>query len=213
VVVDGRLAALMRGLAAKLHGRVAIISGRSVAQIDSLFANPSLAVGGSHGLELRWPDGHHDRPERPATLDAVVRAMRQLQREHPGIVVEEKPYSAALHYRLAPQAEDACLALGAQLSISSGLPLQRGKMMLELRAAGADKGGALRAFMAKPEMAGHRPIFIGDDETDEHAFAAAADLGGAGILVGPFRRTAARFRLSGVDDTLAWLGRAAREAA
>lgn len=213
MTVDAALAALMRRLSTRLGGRLAVISGRSVEQIDALFADPTLAVGGSHGLELRWADGRHQTPERPPTLDAVIAAMRALQAAHPGIVIEEKPYSAALHYRLAPEAEAACLALASRLSVESGLPLQPGKMMLELRAVGADKGGALRAFMAAPDFAGTRPFFIGDDVTDEHGFEAAADLGGAGILVGPDRCTAARFRLAGVTDTLAWLDRASREAA
>jgi len=87
--------------------------------------------------------------------------------------------------------------------------LQRGKMVAELRPAGADKGDALKALMREPRFMGARPLFVGDDLTDEHAFAAAAELGGAGILVGPPRETAARYRLGSVKNVAEWLGAAA----
>jgi trehalose 6-phosphate phosphatase len=86
-------------------------------------------------------------------------------------------------------------------------------MMIEVRTAGGDKGSAVRALMREPEMAGTRPVFMGDDLTDEPGFAAAADLGGAGILVGEPRETAARYRLDGVGAALAWLEAASAKAA
>ena len=85
------------------------------------------------------------------------------------------------------------------------LLLQRGKMVAELRPAGANKGDALKALMREPRFMGARPLFVGDDLTDEHAFGAAAELGGAGILVGPPRETAARYRLESVKAVADWL--------
>src|SRR3546814_4388736 len=85
-----------------------------------------------------------------------------------------------------------------KLAARSGLEIQKGKMVVELRPGGADKGDAVRAFMAEPEFAGARPVFVGDDVTDEHAFEAVAEMGGAGILVGPPRRSAAGYRLNDV---------------
>jgi trehalose 6-phosphate phosphatase len=82
-------------------------------------------------------------------------------------------------------------------------------MVAELRPPGADKGDALKALMREPTFAGARPLFVGDDLTDEHAFAAAAEFGGAGILVGPARETAARYRLASVKAVADWLGAAA----
>ena len=92
----------------------------------------------------------------------------------------------------------------------TGLVLQRGKMVAELRPPGTDKGAALRRLMAEPPFAGARPVFVGDDLTDEHAFEAAAALGGGGVLVGPPRPTAARWRLNGVGEVTCWLEAAAR---
>ena len=85
------------------------------------------------------------------------------------------------------------------------MTIQHGAMVVELRPTGATKGDAIKAFMTEPEFAGARPLFMGDDLTDEHGFAAAADLGGAGILVGPERDSAARYRLGSVREAARWL--------
>ena len=96
-----------------------------------------------------------------------------------------------------------------RLADETGLILQAGKMVEELRPTGADKGDALRALMREPEFAGARPLFVGDDLTDEHAFLAAAELGGGGVLVGAPRETAARWRIADVSGVARWLERLA----
>ena len=209
VTVDAALTILMEKLAVGLQGRLAIVSGRPRAEIDALFRARGLAVSGSHGLELRWPDGRVAAPAAPTGLGDVVAEMRALAAAHPGTLVEEKPFGAALHYRGAPEAAADCRLLAERLAASSGFALQAGKMVFELRVPGADKGVALERFMREPPMRGTRPIFIGDDLTDEHAFAAAAAFGGNGILVGPARDTAAHYRLNDVKEARAWLAAAA----
>jgi trehalose 6-phosphate phosphatase len=213
IVVDARLTSLIDRLSAALPGRVAIVSGRALDEIDRLIGAGSLAIGGSHGVELRLPDGRRSGPRPPAGLAQVVAAMRELQAVHPLLVVEEKPFGAALHYRTAPEAEAACRSLAAELAGRDGWALQEGKMVAEVRAAGQDKGAALRTLMREPPMLGTVPVFIGDDHTDETAFAAATELGGAGILVGPPRPTAALYRLDDVSAVRAWLLQAAGESA
>ncbi|HYD36393.1 MAG TPA: trehalose-phosphatase, partial [Allosphingosinicella sp.] len=115
----------------------------------------------------------------------------------------------ALHYRLAPERGRAVEEFAEKLALRFGLALQRGKMVAELRPHGADKGGAVRRLMAEPPFAGARPVFVGDDLTDEYAFEAASALGGEGVLVGPPRPTAARWRLDDVARVTAWLEAAA----
>lgn len=205
VRVDARLAALVAELSQALDGRVAIISGRPVDGIRALFGDPPFAISGSHGLEVAWPDGRRTCAERPAALDRIVDRMTVFATATHGVLVEEKPLGAALHYRAAPHAEAEAHALATRLAADSGLHLQTGKMMIEVRVAGADKGTALTTLMQAPAMAGHRPVFLGDDDTDEPAMAAAAALGGAGVLIGEPRATAAAWRLAGVADTLSWL--------
>ena len=205
VAVDTRLAALIDRLSAALDGRVAIISGRPVTGIRALFGNPHFAISGSHGLEVAWPDGRHTHAERPAALDRIVEQMKTFATATSGVLVEEKPLGAALHYRAAPAAEATARDLAATLAADAGLHLQTGKMMIEVRVAGADKGTALNALMQAPIFAGRTPVFLGDDDTDEPAMVAARDLGGAGILIGAPRSTAAAYRLDGVAQTISWL--------
>jgi trehalose 6-phosphate phosphatase len=205
VAVDGALLTLVQRLSTALDGRIAIVTGRSVDQIRGLFGDLPFPVSGSHGLELRGLDGFVTAPELPASFADIAEQMHLFADANPGVIVETKPFGLALHYRQAPAAEAAANALAATLAHDGDLHLQPGKMMVEVRLAGADKGTAVAALMADPAMAGGTPVFIGDDLTDEPAFVAAARLGGSGILVGPDRETAARYRLHGVAETLAWL--------
>lgn len=207
VRVDARLRSVMHALHARLAGRIAVVSGRPAAEVRALLG-ADIAIVGSHGMEFAGRV-----PERPAGLDEALAAMRALAVRYPGVLAEDKPLGAGLHFRLCPAAEAECLALAGALAEAHGLHLQPGKMMVEVRAAGGDKGSAVRALMREPGAAGTRPVFMGDDLTDEPGFAAAAELGGAGVLVGEPRATAARYRLAGVEATLAWLEAAAADTA
>lgn len=203
------LPALLKRLQDRLGGRLGIVSGRSIANLERHLDCTGLPVSGSHGFELRLARATAPPPSVPAGLGAIVEAVAAFVRDHPGTLIEKKPAGAALHFRQAPELETEAVALMAGLA-GPGFTLQHGKMVAELRAANADKGSALRAFMAAPEFAGARPVFVGDDATDEDAFTAAAELGGAGVLVGPPRASAASWRLADVDAVAAWLAEAAR---
>lgn len=203
------LAALLRQLARRLDGRLALVSGRSIADLERHLECSGLAVSGSHGLELRLRDGSHVSLALRHDLDEARETIARMADDTPGLLVEDKPFGIALHYRQAPQEEGRVLSLLGELADRTGLSLQQGKMVAELRPPGADKGDAVRAFMTEPDFAGARPIFVGDDLTDEDAFQAAAELGGGGVLVGPPRETSAKWRLDGVAAVSAWLGEAA----
>ena len=209
IEVPGELPRLLRRLSGRLSGRLAIVSGRSIDDLDRHVRCPGVVFSGSHGLELRLADGTAVPAARPEGLDAARSELMRFAEAHKGLLVEEKPASLALHFRQAPGLQDEAAALVERLAAASGLVVQHGKMVAELRPAGADKGDALKALMREPPFAGARPLFMGDDLTDEHAFGAAAELGGAGVLVGPPRPTAARYRLDGVKEVAAWLRAAA----
>jgi trehalose 6-phosphate phosphatase len=208
IQVPADLPGLLARLAGRLGGRLAIVSGRAVADLERHLGCSGLAVSGSHGLELRLPDGRSLAAD-PGMLAGVRQDIARFAGASPGLLVEEKPASIAVHYRRAPEQAAVVAAFLAALAERAGLAVQRGKMVVELRPHGADKGDALRRIMAEPPFAGARPVFVGDDLTDEHAFAAAAALGGAGVLVGAPRETAARWRLPGVAAVAAWLEAAA----
>lgn len=205
VIVSSRTRTLLQRLAARMDGRLAVVSGRSVAQIRSLLGGLPLTIAGSHGLELAHVDGRMEAVRPPDTLAAVAEELETLAAQFPGVLVEEKPFGVAIHYREAPEAAEACEALALELEARTSLTLQPGKMVFELRARGGDKGTVVGALMRQPPMAGTIPLFMGDDLTDEAGFRAALTLGGGGILVGPMRTTEARYRLADVDAALDWL--------
>jgi trehalose 6-phosphate phosphatase len=209
IQVSPTLGSLLRQLGTRLDGRLALVSGRAIADLERHLECSGLAVSGSHGLELRLRDGNRIPLAARYDLSEARERVASLARQTPGLLVENKPFGVALHFRQAPQEEERVTKLLAQLAEETGLALQRGKMVVELRPAGADKGDAVRAFMADPAFAGARPLFVGDDLTDEDAFRVAEELGGGGILVGPDRETAARWRLDDVTAVSAWLAEAA----
>ena len=203
------LAPLLERLRERLGGRLAIVSGRSVSDLERHLTASGIAYSGSHGLELRLPDGARLPLSVPIGLEDVNDKVRRFAEELPGLIAEEKPAGIALHYRRVPAAEERALRFMENLAVRHGFAVQRGAMVIELRPIGATKGDALRAFMTEPRFAGARPWFVGDDLTDEHAFEAAVALGGAGILVGPPRETAARHRLESAAAVRDWLRGAA----
>ncbi len=184
VVVPSGLVATLSGLQAHLGGALALISGRPIAQIDGFLAPLQLPAAGVHGAERRRADG---KTELLAThpLQLVEEAALALARTHPGLRVETKRGSVALHYRQAPHLEDACLqAMQEAVQQSPGLTLLRGKMVAEAKPGGASKGKAIEAFLQEPPFRGRTPVFIGDDVTDEVGFSTVQRLGGLGIKVG-----------------------------
>lgn len=207
----------LRDLLALLHdrvgGRVAVLSGRPASDLEALLDPVPLAIGGHHGLETRAGGTVIRSAERPAMLDTIVAELRKLEESHSGVLVEEKPLGVALHYRQAPGAESACRAAMEDAAERSGLELQPGKMVIELKLRGANKGDALKALMERSPFAGSKPLFLGDDLTDEPGFEAATELGGAGIIIGERRPTAARYRLPSVGQALDWLRRGVEETA
>jgi trehalose 6-phosphate phosphatase len=209
IQVTSNLKLLLNRLRHRLGGRLAIISGRSLADLDRHLPAAGIAFSGSHGLEVKLADGTALPLSVPLGLDDIRAAVRSFAANHKGLIPEEKPAGIALHYRRVPEAKMEAKAFIEALAEEHGLSVQHGSMVAELMANGATKGDAVRAFMSEPAFAGARPLFVGDDLTDEHGFAAAVELGGAGVLVGPERKTAAGYKLPSVAAVAEWLERAA----
>jgi trehalose 6-phosphate phosphatase len=205
VIVEPRLHRLLNNLRDALDGRVAIVSGCSVATLRGALGLADFLLSGSHGLEIARPGKEPEAPVRPPHIDHAERELIRFAAGKPGLLVEEKTLGVALHFRQAPEREAECLSICAALAKETGLYLQHGKMLFELRPGNGGKGTAVERLLAETELAGGRPIFIGDDITDEEGFIAAARHQGSGILVGPPRATAARFRLESVEAAHRWL--------
>jgi trehalose 6-phosphate phosphatase len=201
---------VLAALGAATGGRVAVLTGRTLEEADRILDGAVAAVSAVHGLVRRLPDGAVVAFQASPKLPEAARTLETLARGRRGLIVEDKGVSVALHYRQAPEAEGAVRETTGSIARTTGLVVQDGAMVSELRTAGPHKGDALRAFMGDAPFAGGVPVMVGDDLTDEDAFAAAEALGGYGVLVGPPRPTRARYRLGAVAEVLAWLDPEAR---
>ena len=208
VHVPNRLKGLLLALSERLEGAVALVSGRSVENLDQLFAPHRFSAAGVHGCERRTATGITLRPE--VNTRSIAHARDQLTAftvNHPGLLLEDKGYGLALHFRRAPELEAQVHAtMTATLDqLGADFQLQAGKLVYELRPANWSKGTSIFAFMQETPFQGRRPIFIGDDVTDEDAFDAVNALDGISVCVGDRPETRARYRLHGVADVHRWL--------
>ena len=195
-------------LQAAAQDAVAVISGREIATLDEFLRPLQLPAAGIHGLQRRSADGtlHEARPDR-RVLDDVVARLEHFAGTHPGVTVEIKAASAALHYRRRPQMQAACLALAREVAAAAPqLNVVTGKMVVELKLGHRTKADAIRDFMAEPPFRGRRPVFIGDDVTDEDGFAVLAEWDGISIKIGP-GETKACYRFADTRAFREWLGR------
>ena len=205
-VIPADLPDMLMRLSTRAGGGLALVSGRPIESLDRFFAPARLPSAGIHGAEMRLADGSERTPDG-VDLDAVKERMADLAARHPGLLVEPKSVSITIHYRARPELGAAIEAeIRALVAGNSTLAVQAGKMMVEVRPAGADKGTALRRFMATPPFAGRRPLAIGDDLSDEHMFAVAKDMGGLAVRVGTdARETAASAHFDDSRSVRSWL--------
>jgi trehalose 6-phosphate phosphatase len=202
---DPKRTELLERLNAGLDGRLAVVTGRTLADVDRILEGRITCTAAVHGLVWRDCEGRVHEPDPHPGLARATEAFHEFARHDPGLIVEEKGQSVALHFRLARDWAGEALALARRLAEETGLILQTGDMVEELRTPGPAKGDSIRRFMETQRFGGAQPVFAGDDITDEHGFSEVRRLGGFGVLVGRPRPTHARFRLPEVDDVFAWL--------
>ncbi len=210
IVVPETLPPLLAALRGALGGAVAIVTGRPIAQIDAFLGAAVPAVAGLHGLERRKADGATVAPPSPRDeLSGIRASLEEFAAARPGIVVEDKTHSLALHYRLAPSLKDACgdLLNAALEGGTAGWRIVEGKMVFEIRPVGFTKGTAIEAFMGEDPFHGRTPVFCGDDTTDEDGFAAVDARGGVSVRVGEGAATRAAVQVGTVGELLDWLAR------
>lgn len=205
---DAALLDLLASCAAYLGGALAVVSGRTIADLDTSFAPLHLPAAGIHGLQHRGADGVTTTlPVDTAPLHAAARRLATALEELPMTQLEDKGASLALHWRRAPQSGNTLRQLAARTlqDLGPGYRLLEGDCVVELVPRVADKGDAVRAFLREAPFHGRRPCFIGDDITDLPGFAAARAAGGHGIAVGT--RVSADYHLANVEAVRAWLAR------
>ncbi len=205
VVADAALRDVLETLRSRTDGALALISGRQVADLDRIMAPLVLAAGGTHGADLRWPDGRREVMDAEA-LARIRPLVRAFVATREGLVLEDKGAALALHFRRVPMREGEVGRFLEDAVIGHDLMVQHGKMVAEVKSGRSSKGMAIETFMDAAPFAGRVPLFIGDDLTDEHGFTSVNALEGVSIKVGDeHERTVAHHRLAGVRDVLAFL--------
>ncbi len=197
VVVPPGLVQTLLSLRGALGGALAVVTGRPIEQVDALLPGVPHAVAGEHGGAIRAsPDGEVIRASLPDVPVAWVMEAARIADRHPGVLLEQKQRGFVLHYRLAPALGPMLGEAAARLvaPLAAQFQLMPALMAWEVRPRGADKGSATLTLAAGVPFAGRRPIFIGDDVTDEDGMAAARSLGGAGLRVEDWFGTAGGVR-------------------
>ena len=188
VEIDAATLKFLQDASDTLGGALALISGRSLAQLEALFGHARFPAAGLHGMERRDARGRlhvHPTERLPQSL---VDELGEIAERHPGVLLEDKGRAVALHYRQAASLHDMLHREVHALARRHGgdeLQVQPGAYVLELKPSGITKAHAIEAFMLEPPFAGRTPLFAGDDLTDLHGFDAVDRLGGVSIAVGP----------------------------
>jgi trehalose 6-phosphate phosphatase len=184
---DPEIISLLREAAERLGGAVALVSGRRIGTLDELFAPLRLPAAGLHGVERRKADGSTQGASFvDSQLDPARAAIKALVDSHPGTLFEDKDRTIAVHFRLAPQSEQIVRAAIIEIAkpLGSNYHIQAGKMMFEIKPRGFSKATAIQAFMKESPFSGRRPVFVGDDLTDQDGFAMVEAHGGISVGVG-----------------------------
>ena len=204
VTVDEQLLSLLERLCVRQGGALALVSGRSLATLDTMLGTHRYAGAGLHGLEWRVASGKTISSANPVGARRYAAALRERFRADPRLVIEDKGATVAIHWRQAPERAEECVAAMREIVASPDFEILLGHAVAEARPRGADKGAALRALSMHAPFKGRRPVFVGDDRTDEDGFFAAQALGGHGVKVGP-GATLARYRIGTVAGVRDWL--------
>lgn len=205
--VDTALLELIGNLHTASGGALALVTGRSLSDLEHHLGPMRMPLAGQQGLERRDATGRlwiHAAP--PAAKFTIKEALASVLARHPGLLLEDKGLTLALHYRQAPHLAAYAHRLMGALVRSEGpdLEIQRGKRVVEIKPAGFDKGTAVAEYLSEPPFKGRRPVFIGDDLNDESGFAEVNKLDGISIKVGK-GSSCARFRLPDVAAVHHWL--------
>ena len=206
--VDTALLELIERLHRASGGAMALVSGRALSDLENRLGALRLPLAGQHGLERRDAAGRlwiHAAP--PAAKCAIKEELAPVLARHPGLLLEDKGLTLALHYRLAPHLASYARHLMWRIAneANAGLEVQFGKRVAEVKPSGIDKGTAVSEYLAESPFRGRRPVFIGDDLNDERGFDEVNRLDGISIKVGK-GRSCARFRLPDVVAVRRWLG-------
>lgn len=206
VVVPPTILQMLHRLAENSAGALALVSGRSMAELDALAKPWRFPLAGVHGAERRDIHGRTHIVHLPQAIEREVSLQLHTALANlPGTELETKGMAFALHYRQAPEHEATLQAIASRITQTwPQLAIQQGKCVVEIKPKGTNKGEAISSFMQEAPFAGRIPVFLGDDLTDETGFAVVNNAGGMSIKVGE-GETLAKWRLASVPDVWRWI--------
>lgn len=209
VSVPEGLTTLLHDLKRKLDGALALVSGRSIEELQRLFPDGTFDLAGLHGLQVqKWGAPEVEMAQGQSDIRDMLEPLEAFASKHEGVLIEDKGPAIALHYRMAPEVEEDARALVLDLAANAENPVGvlDGKCVLEVKPALANKGVAIDHLLAGRPYEGRRPVFLGDDVTDEFGFAAANRRDGISVKVGPqLATTKARYALESPGHVYDWL--------
>jgi len=216
VVIPATLPQTLTAVRERVGGALALVSGRLISDIDTLFSPLRFPAVGGHGAEMRLRGRGDTINQRAIPLEPELREnLTVIAARHSGVLVEDKGSSVALHYRTAPK-QGLGLVHDVKHAFAAWndplLEMLTGKAVIEIKHRGYNKGTGVRELMSHPPFNGRRPIFVGDDKTDEFAFAVMPEFNGIPISVGR-RISWVEECFNSPSDVRAWLERLAVEAA
>jgi trehalose 6-phosphate phosphatase len=214
VQVAPELVPILRALHSALSGAMALVSGRRIADLDTLLRPLRLPAAGLHGLELRDPDGRvRNTVVDPEALAPARSELERFAASRSGLVLEDKEAALALHYRRAPHLQEIARTVAARCTapLAPEFELLEGDMVLEIKPARMRKSSAVESFLENASFAGRVPVFVGDDLTDRSGFGAVRRHDGMTVAVG--NRITAQWQLPDPQATRAWLARVAEAGA
>jgi trehalose 6-phosphate phosphatase len=207
VRADNGLVVLLQQISECLAGAFALVSGRPIAELDRIFSPARFVAVGAHGAESRGHSGVVSTNGAAVMTDSIKEQASEFAEARAGLMLEKKNYGIALHYRQAPEYKEDCREFMRSVArdIRQDFRLIEGKMVLELMPHSHNKGDAIREMLKKDPFSGRRPVFAGDDVTDEDGFTQINSVSGVSIRVGQADVTAALYVLEDVSAVRAWL--------
>jgi trehalose 6-phosphate phosphatase len=207
VVADSALIELLQACSTEVHGALSLISGRSIEEVDRIFAPAVFPVAGAHGAELRFDGAQAPTMDSNPMPREALRRLEDFVATNQGLLLEYKRGGVSLHYRRAPDLQEACdnLVQDLMTDLGDAFRLIAGKMVFEIAPAAHNKGAAIRSFLEHAPFTGRIPVYVGDDVTDEDAFAAVNRVDGLSIRIGDSSSSEARYELPDVASVRSWL--------
>ena len=183
----------------RLKGALALISGRSLDDLDRIFDNSKIPIAGNHGAQLRDTLRLKEYQADSGKIKGIAHKISELLNGQKNIEIENKGSNLTVHFRNSTiDRKEIYKIIMKLVKHEPKLTFLLGKEVLEVKPLSHNKGTAISYFMRTKPFIKRRPVFIGDDETDEDGFETVNKKGGWSVRVGNYQRSKANFFLPNV---------------